>query len=236
MTRPRVRVDIHPGQNALGSLRIFGAHPFTLLEIAAFGLIPELGSRVIATTWTGFIVFQIPFMVAQQVVFAALVYAAASFADVTLISAADVLEAYSIALKKLRDVVEVFVRQFGAAFLLAITVVGIPWAARLFVRWTFAIYAVLLNDQNAKDGISFSCDLVTGRWWQIAGLLFATSAPGVIISVSIFILTQSALSTAIFGVIYTLVATPLTAAFWTLQFLELRAAHPNYQAEAMCAT
>ena len=65
--------------------------------------------------------------------------------------------------------------------LLAITVIGIPWAIRLFVRWNFAIYAVMLNDQNAKAAISFSCDLVTGRWWQMAGLLLATFAPGFIV-------------------------------------------------------
>jgi hypothetical protein len=63
----------------------------------------------------------------------------------TLIAAADVLEAYRIALAKLRDLVEVFARPLGAAFLLTITVVGIPWAIRLFVRWNFGIYAVVLS-------------------------------------------------------------------------------------------
>ncbi|HSP54782.1 MAG TPA: hypothetical protein VLS25_04260 [Dehalococcoidia bacterium] len=180
--------------------------------------------------------FQIPFFVAQQVVYAALVCAAASFADMTITAAADALEAYRVALAKLRDIVELLLREAGAAILLAVTIIGIPRAIRLFVRWNFAIYAVILNDLNAKGAISFSCDLVAGRWWQVAGLLFATYAPGGIISLTILILTQSTASSSIFGVIYSLVATPLIASFWTLLFLELRGKHADYQDEAMSAT
>lgn len=231
-----IKLDIHPGRNALESFAIFAAHPFTLLEIAAFGLIPDLGSRVVATTSTGAVVFQLPFFVAQQLVHAALVYAAASFTGMTVIAAADVLEAYRTALRKLRDIVELLLREAGAALLLAITVIGIPWAVRLFVRWNFAVYAIILNDLNAKRAISFSCDLVTGRWWQIAGLLVATSAPGAVIAFSFFFITQSPLPGLVLSVIFTLAASPLIVTFWTRLFLELRAAHPDYQAEAMCAT
>ena len=235
-TKPGVRVDVHPGQHLRGSLGILRAHPFTLLEIAVFGVIPTTGNYLVTSTWTGMVVFQIPFLVAQQVVYGAVVLAVESFSGATLIAAADVPEAYRIALAKLRDLVEVSARQIGAAFLLTITVVGIPWAIRLFVRWNLGIYAVTLNDLNAKGAISFSCDLVAGRWWQVAGLLFATYAPGGIISLTILILTQSTLSSAIFGVIYSLVATPVIASFWTLLFLELRGRHADYQAEAMSAT
>lgn len=235
-TRPGIRVDIHPSRHVRESLGILRAHPFTLLEIAAFGVIPTAGNYLVTSTWTGIVVFQIPFIIAQQVVYGALVLAVASFADATLSTAADVLQAYRIALGKLRDLVEVFARQIGAAFLLTITVVGIPWAIRLFVRWSFGIYAVVLNDLSAKDAISFSCDLVTGRWWQVTGLLLATFAPGGIISLLILLLTQSTLVSLLFSVMYALVATPFYATFWTLQFLELRASHPDYQAETMCAT
>lgn len=207
-----------------------------MLEISAFGVIPTAGSQLMVATWATVILFQIPFIVAQQVVYAALVYAGASFSDMTTIAAADTLEAYRTALRKLRDIVELFIREGVAASLLTITVVGIPWAVRLFVRWNFAIYAVVLNDVNAKGAISFSCDLVTGRWWQIAGLLFATSAPGVLISLAVLLITQTTLTSAVFWVIYSLLVTPLIATFWTLQFLELRTGHPGCQAESMCAT
>jgi hypothetical protein len=70
----------------------------------------------------------------------------------------------------------------------------------------------------------------------VAGLLLATFAPGGIISLSILLLTQSTLPSLLFSVIYALIATPFYATFWTLQFLEIRAAHPDYEAEAMNAT
>jgi hypothetical protein len=94
----------------------------------------------------------------------------------------------------------------------------------------------VLNDQNAKGAISFSCDLVTGRWWQIAGLILATVAPAVAISLPVILLTPSRLVSFAFSVVYVLIATPLFAIFWTRVFLELRAAHPDYQAEATNAT
>lgn len=231
-----ITADIHPGRHLVRSLRLYRSHPFTLLEISAFGVIPTMGSYLVPTTWTGWVVFQIPFFVALQVVYAALVYAAASFASERDVPTTDTVGAYRMALRELPDIVEVLARQFGAAILLAITIVGIPWAVRLFVRWHFAIYAVLLNDQNAKGGISFSCQLVTGRWWQIAGLLLATSAPGIVLSLWVLPLTQSTLSSTAFWVIYSLVSTPLIATFWTLQFLELRGIRPGYQMESMSAT
>lgn len=235
MTKPQIMVDIHPGQHVLESLRILGAHPFTLLGIAAFEAIPAAASNVMTATWTVAILFQIPFIVTQQLVTAALVYAAASFTDATTISAVDVLAAYRIALGKLRPLMELLIREVGAAFLLAITVVGFPLAIRLFVRWTFAIYAVMLNDLNAKGAISFSCELITGHWWQIAGLLLATSAPGFIVGALGLVMTNSLLVSALIGTVASLVAGPLIATFWTLLFIELRAAHPDYQAEAMSA-
>lgn len=235
MTNRRVNVDTHPGRNALEAFSIFGAHPFTLTEIAAFALVPDLGTRFLAAT-PAWVLLWVPFFIAQELVRAALVYAAASFTDMTVTAPADVLEAYRTALTKLRDIVEQLLRLGGATLLLAITIVGIPWAIRLLVRWNFAVYAIILNDLNAKQAISFSCDLVTGRWWQIFGLGVATLAPGVLIYLALLILAQSPLAGLIYTAAYTLVAGPLIATFWTFMFLELRAGHPAYQAEVMCAT
>ena len=236
MTKRDITVDIHPGQHVVQTLRTFGSHPFIFVEIAAFGLIPTAGTYLISGSWTGTIVFQIPFLVAQQVIYAALVYAAASFAGVTLISAPDVLGAYRIALGRIRDLVEVFVRQLGAALLLIVTVIGIPWAIRLLIRWYFAVHAVVLNDLDAKCAITFSCDLVTGRAWQIFGLIIATLAPGAIIAIIFLFIIHEPLLYLGYSALFTLVLSPLTATFWTLLFLELRAAHPDYQSEILCAT
>jgi hypothetical protein len=50
--------------------------------------------------------------------------------------------------------------------LLALTIVGIPWAIRNLVSWAFVQQEVLFTDKSLRESFRGSSDLVRGRWWH----------------------------------------------------------------------
>ncbi len=136
------------------------------------------------------------------------------------------IQSYRVVLGKLGALVELVLRQWGAVVLLAITIVGIPFAIRLLVRWSFGTQAVVLDGLGAKGAIASSCRLVEGRWWRVAGAMLLTglafATPVIVMSIlwwrpysTATRITESGLS-LIFG--------PIAAIFWTQVFLHLRGA------------
>jgi len=67
--------------------------------------------------------------------------------------------------------------------LLALTIVGIPWAIRNLVGWAFVQQEVLFTDKSLRESFRGSSDLVRGRWWHAArpivffSLLTAVAGP-----------------------------------------------------------
>jgi hypothetical protein len=52
--------------------------------------------------------------------------------------------------------------------LMAITIVGIPWALWKLVGWAFVQQEVLFTDKSLRESFRGSSDLVRGRWWHAA--------------------------------------------------------------------
>src|SRR4029077_19782754 len=50
--------------------------------------------------------------------------------------------------------------------LMAITVVGIPFAIWKLVGWAFAQQEVLFTDKSIRESLRGSSELVRGRWWR----------------------------------------------------------------------
>jgi hypothetical protein len=80
-------------------------------------------------------------------------------------------------------------RPWGTVFLLAITIVGLPWAIARAVRWGFVAHAVLLDEVEPGDAAARSAEAVHGHWWRTAGtdatLTILGSAPGPILGTAI---------------------------------------------------
>ena len=57
--------------------------------------------------------------------------------------------------------------------LLAITVIGIPFAIYFAARWGFYAQAVLIEETSATHALRRSSELVKGTWWRVFGILFA---------------------------------------------------------------
>jgi hypothetical protein len=50
--------------------------------------------------------------------------------------------------------------------LVAVTIIGIPWAIWLLVGWAFVQQEVLFTDKSLRESFRGSSDLVRGRWWH----------------------------------------------------------------------
>jgi len=133
-----------------------------------------------------------------------------------------VIQSYRFVIGKFMTLLELTLRTFGAFILLALTILGIPLAIRLLVRWFFGTYAVVLRDDNAKGAITHSCLLVTGRWWSVAAivLLPVLLSGAVYVPLMIFWSPYSTFR-VIAGGTFSLLWGPLAASFMTLVFLEL---------------
>ena len=57
--------------------------------------------------------------------------------------------------------------------LLAITVIGIPFAIYFAVRWSFYAQAVLIEGTSVTHALRRSSELVKGTWWRVFGLVLA---------------------------------------------------------------
>jgi hypothetical protein len=129
---------------------------------------------------------------------------------------------FAVALDRYWPLAGVTLRQAGAALLLAITVVGVPFAIRLLVRWWFGPEAVVLANKDSKGAISLSCQLVEGRWWSLAGLvLIAVLLMNLaFIPVRVLFDVPELAWTLVFSV-WVVTVTPVMTVFWALLFLDL---------------
>lgn len=147
-----------------------------------------------------------------------------------------VFASYRYVLKRIGPLLEYEIRFFGAVLLLAITIVGIPWAIRTAVQWSLGGHAVILNGESATDAITHSRRLVKGVWWQIAGIaLIALVAIGSVGSVAVFAWPRGDAGTIV-SAAWSLVTVPALATFWTLVYLRLAeqdGSAPVFEAQAL---
>jgi hypothetical protein len=70
------------------------------------------------------------------------------------------------ALARFRRVVAAQLLAILGLFLLAITVVGLPFAVWKYVSWLFVQQEVLFTDKSIREAFRGSSELVRGRWWH----------------------------------------------------------------------
>lgn len=200
------------GTRLSGALSFYGRHPFPLLLIAAANLPFAIGTAFGGAL--GLLLF-IPSLIVQEIVGGAMAWAVYRGLSGSMPSPH---EAFSTATDNLGALVEVSLRTVGAAFLLAITVVGIPWAIRLFMRWYFGTQAVMIQGYTAKEAISESCRLVTENWWRTFGNILAVSLPPGLIGIGVR-LAVSGLAGAVIAGVWGIVFSPIILTFSTLLYL-----------------
>jgi hypothetical protein len=117
----------------------------------------------------------------------------------------------------------------GAVALLGLIVLGV-W---LFISWAVAVPAMLTENVRGLKAMRRSFRLVRGFWWRTCGIfllgfLFAgvlsSIVQGIVLGVSFAADSTAAefVLTSIGGILGSLISTPLTAAFITVLYVDLR--------------
>jgi hypothetical protein len=107
------------------------------------------------------------------------------------------VDAFRATFERLGALAGATARQLAAAVLLSITVIGVPFAIRRFVRWSLFAQACALEDRTAGGSLERSAELVKGRWWRTFGftavvdVLAALSGP--LLGVALLLLTAQSL-------------------------------------------
>lgn len=98
---------------------------------------------------------------------------------------------------------------------LTITVIGIPFAIYLAVRWVFIGQSILLEGASSRYAFSRSSDLVRGNWWRVLGFMFVV---GIIGAISGFVLRLIPFG----AIIGTILLTPIGLTTLTVLYYDLR--------------
>lgn len=79
--------------------------------------------------------------------------------------------AYDVVFSRLGDLVVALLRVWVPVLLLAATVIGLPVAVWLGVRWSFFGQAVMIDRAPGAGAPGRSAQLVAGGWWRVFGIL-----------------------------------------------------------------
>jgi hypothetical protein len=117
------------------------------------------------------------------------------------------------------------IRAFAISFLMAITIVGIPWAVMRFIRWAFLSQTIMIEDKRGEAVLASSAELVRGYWWVTFGRLIVTT---LVVGFPAFVVYQVAavaISLVIGGIVSGLlvfVTAPYAIISTTLMYFDLK--------------
>ncbi|MGD9572555.1 MAG: hypothetical protein AB7V62_11750 [Thermoleophilia bacterium] len=140
--------------------------------------------------------------------------------------AVDALDAYRAVLPRWRDLLVALLVLAGVQLLLDSTVVLIPVAVFLLVRWSLLGIVVGSEDEPRPGVLRRSARLARGSWWRVAGIVLvaaAALAAGPVVGVLVLLVTGAAfdLVNLIAALVY-VVALPLAALVQTYLYHDLR--------------
>lgn len=111
--------------------------------------------------------------------------------------------------------------------LLAITVIGLPYAIYKYVAWQFVQQEILFEDKGFKEAFHGSSDLVRGRWWhtvRVAGFLWLVSiVTGPVLGFALIFVNLSLLWINLIGSVVFALLIPYVALGHTLLYFDLGA-------------
>lgn len=111
--------------------------------------------------------------------------------------------------------------------LMAITVIGFPFAVWKYVGWQFVQQEILFEDKGIRDAFRGSSDLVRGRWWhtvRVAGFLWLVSiVVGPVLGFALIFTNFSLLWINVIGSVVFALLIPYVALGHTLLYFDLGA-------------
>ena len=111
--------------------------------------------------------------------------------------------------------------------LIALTIIGIPYALKKFVDWQLAQQEILFEDRSIREALRGSTRVVRGHWWHtaaVAGTFWVLSQiPGPILGFALLFTTVPASTVNIFGSVIFALLLPYVGVGRTLLYLDLLA-------------
>jgi hypothetical protein len=122
----------------------------------------------------------------------------------------------------------VVLAQLGATLgvvLLAISVIGLPWAIWKLVGWRFVQQEVLFTDKSIREAFRGSSDLVRGRWWHTVRtalfLTLVTAVTGPVLTIALFFTSLPLIWINVLGAVIFSLLIPYVAIGNTLLYFDL---------------
>jgi hypothetical protein len=113
-----------------------------------------------------------------------------------------------------------------ALVLMALTIIGIPFAAWKYVGWLFVQQKILFEDQRLREAFRGSSDLVRGRWWytlRVAAFFWVVSVVvGPFLGFALIFTAMPLLLINVIGSIVFALLIPYVAIGQTLLYLDLQ--------------
>jgi hypothetical protein len=135
-------------------------------------------------------------------------------------------EALDRAQANLGALVGATLRAYAIVALMAITIVGIPWAIARAIRWIFLAQVIMVEGRRGEEVLARSAELVSGRWWNTLGRFIVV---GLVVQIPAQFL-QSAVLEAAPGIVGTALAgatgfvyVPFLIIGLSLMFFDLKA-------------
>lgn len=111
---------------------------------------------------------------------------------------------------------------------IGLTIIGLPWAIRRLVCWTFVEWTVMVERQRNREALRASAAIVEGRWWRAFGVAATVVAVGLgtapLAGLVMLLLTSLPLTTInLISSVLFLALVPWTAIALALLYYDLKA-------------
>jgi hypothetical protein len=115
-------------------------------------------------------------------------------------------------------------RVAGIFVVLCATVVGIPFAIYLAIRWAFFTQAVILEGRSGRAATDLSAGMVQGHWWRTLGILIMVALlANVPVEVArIAFSPANVIAAGLASAVIAVIAFPFSAGASTLLFFDLQ--------------
>jgi hypothetical protein len=138
---------------------------------------------------------------------------------------ASYIGAWRGALGRLWRVVAVQLLATILVILLALTIIGIPFAIRKFVHWQFVQQEVLFEDRSIRDALRGSTRVVRGHWWHTAAvaatLWVLSQIPGPLLGFALLFTTLPVTTVNVVGAVVFAFVMPYVGVGRTLLYLDV---------------
>lgn len=223
-----LRRRLELGQIVDRSITLYRLNFPELLAIAAITLPVDVLNALVSGSIDDFVTWAIASVPLSILSLIVTVVATAAIAravdDIADARPPDFNRSYRYVWKRLGTLLVAALRAFGLALLAAVTIVGIPLAVYLLVRWVFFPQAIAIDDQSSKDALDLSARIVKGHWWRTFGILLVVSLLASLPAIAIGILfaPAAAIASGLASAVVAVIVLPFVAGASTLLYFDLR--------------